>query len=106
MPWDYDFTTEEFDGLFLSNGPGRGNSGPGKGETGTESNQRKWGLGSGNPEQCVATIKHLRAVMATRPTLPWPRVWGCSHIHQRTTEDREESTIEQMPCFWTKKHLQ
>lgn len=22
VPWDYDFTKEEFDGLFLSNGPG------------------------------------------------------------------------------------
>lgn len=22
VPWDYDFTAEEFDGLFISNGPG------------------------------------------------------------------------------------
>lgn len=22
VPWDYDFTNEEFDGLFISNGPG------------------------------------------------------------------------------------
>ena len=22
VPWDYDFTTEEYDGLFISNGPG------------------------------------------------------------------------------------
>ncbi len=22
VPWDYDFTQEEYDGLFISNGPG------------------------------------------------------------------------------------
>lgn len=35
VPWDYDFTHEEYDGLFISNGPG-------------------------NPEMCDTTILHLR----------------------------------------------
>lgn len=35
VPWDYDFNTLEFDGLFLSNGPG-------------------------NPEQCEAAVNHIR----------------------------------------------
>lgn len=34
VPWDYDFTNDDYDGLFLSNGPG-------------------------DPKQCKATIKHL-----------------------------------------------
>jgi len=44
VPWDYDFRNEEFDGLFLSNGPG-------------------------DPTKCQQTIDSLRAVMA-RPTPP------------------------------------
>lgn len=35
IPWDYDFTNEEFDGVFLSNGPG-------------------------DPKQCLATIEHIK----------------------------------------------
>jgi carbamoyl-phosphate synthase small subunit len=35
VPWDYDFTGEEYDGLFLTNGPG-------------------------DPKKCEATINHLR----------------------------------------------
>ena len=35
VPWDYNFTEEEYDGLFISNGPG-------------------------NPEECKATINHLK----------------------------------------------
>lgn len=35
VPWDYDFTKEEYDGLFISNGPG-------------------------DPKMCVDTIKHLK----------------------------------------------
>jgi carbamoyl-phosphate synthase small subunit len=38
VPWDYDFTNEEYDGLFISNGPG-------------------------DPTQCVATINHLSKVI-------------------------------------------
>lgn len=38
VPWDYDFTEMEYDGLFISNGPG-------------------------NPEHCVATVEHLRKAM-------------------------------------------
>lgn len=34
VPWDYDFTNEDYDGLFISNGPG-------------------------DPKQCGTTIKHL-----------------------------------------------
>ncbi len=39
VPWDYDFTNEAYDGLFISNGPG-------------------------DPKQCVATIKHLQTALA------------------------------------------
>lgn len=35
VPWDYDYANEDFDGLFISNGPG-------------------------NPEHCTATIAHLK----------------------------------------------
>ncbi|MEI7724269.1 MAG: glutamine-hydrolyzing carbamoyl-phosphate synthase small subunit [Bacteroidota bacterium] len=38
VPWDYDFTREEYDGLVISNGPG-------------------------DPMQCSATIHHLRKVI-------------------------------------------
>ncbi len=38
VPWDYDFTTEEFDGVFLSNGPG-------------------------DPKHCTETIEILKKVM-------------------------------------------
>lgn len=41
VPWDYDFNTLDFDGLFLANGPG-------------------------NPEQCGITVEHLR-VFLQRP---------------------------------------
>uniref|UniRef100_A0A7S2JZ90 ATP-grasp domain-containing protein n=1 Tax=Zooxanthella nutricula TaxID=1333877 RepID=A0A7S2JZ90_9DINO len=44
VPWDYDFRNEDFDGLFLSNGPG-------------------------DPTHCETTIECLRAVMA-RPSPP------------------------------------
>ena len=44
-PWDYDLTSEEFDGLFISDGPG-------------------------NPETCEATIRHLHKVTKGRPSLP------------------------------------
>ncbi len=36
VPWDYDYSQEDYDGLFISNGPG-------------------------DPEMCVPTIKHLQA---------------------------------------------
>jgi len=45
VPWDYDFTEDKFDGLFLSNGPG-------------------------DPTQCEKTIAHVRRVMGTRPMMP------------------------------------
>jgi carbamoyl-phosphate synthase small subunit len=35
VPWDYDFTSDDYDGLFISNGPG-------------------------DPKQCTATIKNLK----------------------------------------------
>ena len=38
VPWDYDFTHEDYDGLFLSNGPG-------------------------DPTQCGVTIEHLKAAL-------------------------------------------
>ncbi|MCF0174345.1 MAG: glutamine-hydrolyzing carbamoyl-phosphate synthase small subunit, partial [Bacteroidales bacterium] len=38
VPWDYDFNTLEYDGLFISNGPG-------------------------NPEFCEATVRNLRKAM-------------------------------------------
>lgn len=39
VPWDYDFTDDEYDALFISNGPG-------------------------DPTQCTATIEHIRHAMA------------------------------------------
>ncbi|NDV45876.1 carbamoyl-phosphate synthase (glutamine-hydrolyzing) large subunit [Paludibacter sp. 221] len=39
VPWDYDFNTLEYDGLFLSNGPG-------------------------NPDHCNITVEHIREAMA------------------------------------------
>ncbi len=45
VPWDYDFTAEEYDGLLLSNGPG-------------------------DPKMCRTTIDHLRRVLGgERPIL-------------------------------------
>lgn len=38
VPWDYDFTQLEYDGIFISNGPG-------------------------NPDHCEATVEHLRKAM-------------------------------------------
>ena len=38
LPWDYDFTTQQFDGIVLSNGPG-------------------------DPQQCQATIIHIRKAL-------------------------------------------
>ena len=38
VPWDYDFNTLEYDGLFISNGPG-------------------------NPDFCEATVEHIREAM-------------------------------------------
>ena len=45
VPWDYDFTQENFDGLFLSNGPG-------------------------DPTMCEKTVEHVRYVMKHRPSTP------------------------------------
>eukprot|EP00931_Biecheleriopsis_adriatica_P111996 TRINITY_DN864_c0_g1_i1.p1 TRINITY_DN864_c0_g1~~TRINITY_DN864_c0_g1_i1.p1 ORF type:complete len:1585 (-),score=359.91 TRINITY_DN864_c0_g1_i1:13-4767(-) len=45
VPWDYDFTQDSFDGLFLSNGPG-------------------------DPTKCSKTIEHVRTVMQQRPKTP------------------------------------
>ncbi len=45
VPWDYDFSGEDYDGLFISNGPG-------------------------DPRQCGATIEHLRgALQDDRPIM-------------------------------------
>ncbi len=40
VPWDYDFTGDEYDGIMLTNGPG-------------------------DPQKCQATIKNIRKVLAT-----------------------------------------
>jgi carbamoyl-phosphate synthase small subunit len=45
VPFDFDFTSMEFDGLFLSNGPG-------------------------NPEKCSKTVEHVKKFMAQRPNTP------------------------------------
>lgn len=37
VPWDYDFTQEDFDGLFLSNGPG-------------------------DPTQCAQTVENVKCL--------------------------------------------
>merc|ERR1719230_1310622 len=45
VPWDYDFTEDDFDGLFISNGPG-------------------------DPTMCECTVANVRKVMQQRPTTP------------------------------------
>jgi len=54
VPWNYDFTNEEFDGLFLSNGPG-------------------------DPQKCQETINAIHRIMEQRPTLP---IFGICLGHQ------------------------
>jgi len=54
VPWDHDFTEEEMDGLFISNGPG-------------------------NPEMADKTIKHLQKFMTNRPEVP---IFGICLGHQ------------------------
>lgn len=54
VPWNYDFSNEAFDGLFISNGPG-------------------------DPEQCSATIECIKLVMAQRPDVP---IFGICLGHQ------------------------
>ena len=45
VPWDYDFTSEDYDGLFISNGPG-------------------------DPVMCAETVRHLRtALEGDRPIM-------------------------------------
>ena len=45
VPWDYDFTSEDYDGLFISNGPG-------------------------DPAMCTKTVEHLRtALTQDRPIM-------------------------------------
>ena len=45
VPWDYDFNQLEFDGLFLANGPG-------------------------DPEQCEATVRHIRTFLENELSKP------------------------------------
>ena len=45
VPWDYDFNTLEFDGLFLANGPG-------------------------DPDTCPAAVENIRKFLATTPIKP------------------------------------
>ena len=45
VPWDYDFNTLDFDGLFLANGPG-------------------------DPEQCGKTVAHIRAFLNSKTIRP------------------------------------
>lgn len=54
VPWDYDFTKEKCDGLFLSNGPG-------------------------DPVMATATINHLKSILSERKDLP---VFGICLGHQ------------------------
>ena len=45
VPWDYDFNSLDFDGLFLANGPG-------------------------NPEMCGKTVEHIRTFLANEQVRP------------------------------------
>ena len=45
VPWDYDFNTLDFDGLFLANGPG-------------------------DPERCETTVKHIQAFLDSPKVRP------------------------------------
>lgn len=54
VPYDFDFTAEQYDGLFLTNGPG-------------------------DPTMCAKTIANLRTVLAVRPAKP---IFGICLGHQ------------------------
>jgi len=45
VPWNYDFTKDAFDGLFLSNGPG-------------------------DPSKCTVLVEHVKTIMKDRPNTP------------------------------------
>ena len=45
VPWDYDFNTLDFDGLFLANGPG-------------------------DPEQCKTTVEHIKTFLSNEHVRP------------------------------------
>lgn len=54
VPWNYDVSKVEYDGLFLSNGPG-------------------------DPSMCQETVKHVRSVLETRTAKP---IFGICLGHQ------------------------
>lgn len=54
MPWNHPLNVDEYDGLFLSNGPG-------------------------NPEMCDITIKHIKAVLNSQKIKP---IFGICLGHQ------------------------
>ena len=54
VPWDYDFTKDKFDGLFLSNGPG-------------------------DPVMADVTTQNIKTLMETQPTVP---IFGICLGHQ------------------------
>ncbi|XP_054016836.1 CAD protein [Hylaeus anthracinus] len=54
VPWDYDFSEAEYDGLFLSNGPG-------------------------DPSMCETTVKNIRAALESRKGKP---IFGICLGHQ------------------------
>jgi len=68
VPWDHDFNKEEYDGLFISNGPG-------------------------DPTKCQATIQHLRTALTQvciglYTILPSPILYGVWHKKGRSVGGR------------------
>ncbi|MBQ7472696.1 MAG: carbamoyl phosphate synthase small subunit, partial [Prevotella sp.] len=77
VPWDYDFNQLDFDGLFLTNGPG-------------------------DPEQCDVTVRHIRTFLeneskkVTTPLSLWRGARGeaySSHHHAMLSKH-----LRQAPC--------
>ena len=58
VPWDYDFNTLDFDGLFLANGPG-------------------------DPEQCSKTVGHIRTVLNNEHVRPCMGICLGNHLLAR-----------------------
>ena len=55
VPWDYDFNTLDFDGLFLANGPG-------------------------DPDRCEVAVEHIRAFLNSEMKKPTDKVRPCMGI--------------------------
>lgn len=78
VPWDYDFNTIEYDGLFISNGPG-------------------------DPDMCDITVGHIREAMKKEKpifgicmaTSSWPKP-----AVQKRSNSNTDTAATTNPCAW------